>query len=314
MMKNILSIIILLFLLGGCNNNEDELQPSRSFTSWIEIKDEPGELNQLRYKLYKEYGIPVFFNDTIGTEIRGEDAYGNPIVYHEVLRPGYNITSSEADVTFRYCNDEATMIDAMKFMMEFVVPRLSKDEHYRPYTYFFCDTVYTYREARALGIPSYLDKAANTTTVGIMNLPYMSDVDRKMWGGRILANAVVTKFLEVYEIELDDFYNITNEGETSSPYGKSVRNGTGPFIPPARYPALYELGFVDCGIVYLYLTFAYIYNPKAPEDVEDYLAVCYALTRDEVEAKFGASDKVMRKYDIMAELLIRFKSEVLGQE
>lgn len=303
---------MLLFLLSGCNKSEDDLKPSRSFTSWIDIKDEPGELNQLRYKLYTDHGVAIFFNDTIGSEIRGNDAYGNPIIYYELLRPGYNITSVDEDVIFGYSTDEASMIDAVRFMTEFVVPRLSKDERYRPYTYFFCDTVYIYRSR---GIPLYLDKAAKTTTVGgVKELSLKSDIERRLWGGRVLANAVVSKFLEVYELELDDFYNITNEGETSSPYGKNFRNGAGSFIPESRYPVLYGLGFVDCGIVYLYSTYANIYNPTAPEDVEDYLAICYGLTTDDVTAKFGTYDKVMRKYAVISELFTRFKSEILGDD
>jgi len=47
MRNNILSIVLLLFLLNGCNKKENELEPTNKFSSWLEIKDEPGEVNQL---------------------------------------------------------------------------------------------------------------------------------------------------------------------------------------------------------------------------------------------------------------------------
>lgn len=59
MMKkyNLLWGMIAVLLWCACSDKEDNLEPSHRDRYWMEIQDEPGELNQLRFRLYKEYGF-----------------------------------------------------------------------------------------------------------------------------------------------------------------------------------------------------------------------------------------------------------------
>jgi len=209
------------------------------------------------------------------------------------------------------CDDDPTTIEAAKFMLEFVGPRLSKNDKHRPYTYYFCDSLYTLAGSTKKDLE--LLQSMKTTAAGIAGFITKNEEERKEWAGRILANAVVDKFLGAYEVELEDFYAITNEGSTSSPYGAYVNNRLGLFIPPGHLATLYDLGFVDYGVITFFSTYVRLYNPTAVEDVEDFLARCYAFTDEEIEAKFGTYDKITRKFKIMQELFERFKDEVLEE-
>lgn len=73
MLKNILlGIIGCILLLPGCSKDEDEdVHRTENITDWFEVKDKPGELNQLLYRIYKEHGLTIFVNDTLGQEMRG---------------------------------------------------------------------------------------------------------------------------------------------------------------------------------------------------------------------------------------------------
>ena len=64
----------------------DRPSPSYEDNDWYEIKHDPSadELDQLRYSIYKETDIPIFYTDTLGSEIR-YDGGGNPYTYYSCL-------------------------------------------------------------------------------------------------------------------------------------------------------------------------------------------------------------------------------------
>ena len=85
-MKNKFIVYGILSVLSfvGCDK-EDDLSWNGERTNWFEIQDKPGRFNQLAYQVYRESGLPIFVNDTIGTEVRGTDAYGEPMLSVTVL-------------------------------------------------------------------------------------------------------------------------------------------------------------------------------------------------------------------------------------
>ena len=92
-MKNnyftILGIVLCLFM--GCNSDDEDVKAVENMPDWFKIEDKPGEINHLIYGIYKDYGVTIFINDTLGYEELGEDAYGNPVVHTELFNMGYYV-------------------------------------------------------------------------------------------------------------------------------------------------------------------------------------------------------------------------------
>ena len=63
----------MIFFLGGCYH-ESELKQSYFDENWYVLQDSDDPLDHQRYLIYKETGIPIFYNDTIGSQNRGVDA------------------------------------------------------------------------------------------------------------------------------------------------------------------------------------------------------------------------------------------------
>ena len=317
MEKYIVWIILLAFLSNGCNKEEETLLPSSKGRAWIEILDKPGELNQLRFQLYKKYGISLYVNDTIGSENRGTDAYGKPIIYYELLRPGYTITSA-SNWQVNLSSDTPNMVKATKFMLDFVAPRLAKNEKYRPYTYFLCNSIQTSGAEMWTGAYTSsrkLYQAAKTTSISITDFSSLTDVEQKIWATRILGNAIATKIINVFETELESFYKITDEGFTSSQYGRSKNYYGVTELPESRILELHGSGFLDHGQIKYYIQTGRLsgYSPTAAEDVEDYVGAVLAFTDKEFEQSYGKYDNMIRKYRFMQDIVTRFKKEFLNE-
>ena len=70
--------------LFGCGD-DDNLSPSDLDGDWYVLTDSEDPLDHLRYTVFQTYGVPVFYNDTIGSQNRGTDYAGLPIIYYEIL-------------------------------------------------------------------------------------------------------------------------------------------------------------------------------------------------------------------------------------
>lgn len=112
-----------VFLLSGCYK-ENDLDPSYHDMNWFVLEDSDDPLDHARYLVYKEYGIPIFFNDTIGSQERGVDAFGNPVIYYEVLHPDYTILSMVRRTTYELCREKDHQMEGVKFIRDRVMPEL----------------------------------------------------------------------------------------------------------------------------------------------------------------------------------------------
>lgn len=102
-------IIFLGFIWGiyACSK-EEILSPSHADLDWYAVQDKPGELNQLLYHIYKDYGCSVFYKDTLGSEFRGIDELGDSIIYYETLNEDFAkryILYVLHHLTFKICDE-----------------------------------------------------------------------------------------------------------------------------------------------------------------------------------------------------------------
>lgn len=137
-------IVACALFFTGCSKDEDnDVHGTENITDWFEVKDKPGELNQALYRIYKDYGLTIFVNDTLGQEERGVDAYGEPIIYTELFDPGYYVFGTYTDFdSIRLSVNEEDMLKALEVIEERVIPYLPKSGQYRPHSLLLVQAVY----------------------------------------------------------------------------------------------------------------------------------------------------------------------------
>jgi lipoprotein len=324
MMKkyNLLWGMIAVLLWCACSDKEDNLEPSHRDRYWMEIQDEPGELNQLRFRLYKEYGIPVFVNDTIGTEQRGYDAYGQPVIYHEMLWPGYTMTY-KLSLNFELSSDTVEMIKGVEMIYKWVAPNLFNDIKYRPTSYLLCDRVYAYSANFWSGDSIFetydIQPSLKTTALSIAGVKDMSQEKLMDFAARIVGKVSYMDIASYYEEELNAFYEISKEGLSTDPYSQKFTY-VDTFVFPEGWEEekLYSTGgFLHDRSRQRSWTSSskeiYAYTASPDTDVEDYVGAVMVYSEAEFEEQYGQYDKMMRKFRFMRDIVDRFKKNVLKQ-
>lgn len=315
--------MIAIFLWCACSNKEDSLEPSRKDRNWMEIADEPGELNQWKYQLYKEYGIPVFVNDTIGSEQRGYDTYGQPIIYYEMLWPGYTLTSFGGS-SCNLSSDTAGMIKAVKMIYELVAPNLFKGEEYKPKSLLLCDLVYNISFSSYGGDSTFTSydvyTGLKTTTLSICGMKDMELDELEDFAARIVGKVTVTYISEYFESELDTLAGVSKEGlDGKNPFGQSIDYKTSVYPDGWKEEKLYSMGFLhDQYHSYKWKddresALVSSKTPDAKSDIEDYVGAAMVYSESEFEQLYGKYDKMMRKFRFMKDFIARYRSEVLKE-
>lgn len=86
-MKKYMIWLLAALVLGACQK-EDDLGNEIDFSNPYVITDDADDpVQQERYRLYTEYGVSVYFSDTVGQVYVRDDIYGNPVYRYEVLDP-----------------------------------------------------------------------------------------------------------------------------------------------------------------------------------------------------------------------------------
>lgn len=142
-MKKINLILSLLLALILCGCSEDVLEPSIDFSSPYVLTDDPSDpVRHACYEIYKQYGVPVFFNDTVASYAAGHDYYGNPLTRYETLDLNWNFQSHDRNsVTYRfdYLRTQQEQLDALSFAHLFL-QRASKKM--RPFSMMLADSIH----------------------------------------------------------------------------------------------------------------------------------------------------------------------------
>ncbi len=121
MKKVFLYILSSLFILVSCQK-EDPITDLMEFDNLFEIIDDAGDPVQHRvYQIYKEYGVPVFFNDTVGQKFLMNDVAGQPIFHYEKIDLGWTFHSYlKQNFEFEYMTEEAEKMQALDIIEAFL--------------------------------------------------------------------------------------------------------------------------------------------------------------------------------------------------
>ena len=313
-MKNSIYLVLLLFFIG-CGK-EDSLTPSKLDRDWFVItNDSDAPIDQAIYALYKEWGIPVFYNDTIGYEERDVNYDGNPIIFYRVLNLNYSLNSSDNNSTVEkrisLVKEESDLLAGVQFLKEVLLTKMPKVFHFT--SILLLDSLYNFQWGSPV-LP-LLEVYQGMEALAIGNVPAIANMDVNAQGE--LANRIIvyltTNYLANKNLsKMVAFYKVSyNQEQQWEYYGVTVKPN--PYYPGERYlpSARWEtFGFLD----YDHSKYAVVdpspveewwYSlPRRDDDVEDYILAVLSYTPEEFEVAYQAYPKVKEKYTIMREILV----------
>ena len=299
MRKSIILGGLAAFLLAWGCQQEDDLQPSYIDKDWMVVEDDPNNpLTHLRYTIYTDYGVPVFVNDTLGSEIR-HDRYGEPYVHYELLRMGYNLTTSSSHY-YVLADDTADMMAALEVMQEYLFDILPEDR--RPVSYMLVDSL---QIGKDMPFDSYYKYLRTTCVSNIERFKTMSDSAKQSTMAELAGLEYVTELIESAD---------TNLVHQFDSVGHDVRLDTRVYLPNmwrAQYavkqstsaarevPRPETFGF----LAYRDRQLNAIYWPTRDQNWAGFVGMVLTKTEEEVRAQYEQDTCVIQRYELMRQIM-----------
>lgn len=347
MWKNFLRCGICAFmLLGACSEENIELESS-DVVDWFAIQDKPGELGHLLHDIYKNAGVSIFVNDTLGYTDGGIDGFGNPVKYYETVSEKYLIYSSlSVKIRFVLSADTAAMLKAAKTIETWVLPNLAPSGENRIKSLLLVDSLlwqdYGGDTIRKGGKTAWVfDQSVEMIPVGkLADIKNMDERTLKFWAGMVLSPRVYTWLNNNYSDSLSVFHKMTNSdlpkrartlynlhgfwfwydmetGEKFSRDESDYYNGD--------LWDYWRMGFLEwvdseweetvmADWAGKYMKKIHRKTPEKPCDAMNYIAAVYAFSDEEFEAMFAGveySEKCIARRLYMKKLVEKFE-EVNG--
>lgn len=306
-MKKILLLCFVAILFVGCET-DDDLTPSRLDLNWFVLEDSSNPIDHHRYEIYKKFGIPIYYNDTIGSMDRiGVDGVYGP--YYEKLQvffyPG-TVKPAPALHSFKLvANEDISKIDPILTFLETEIIPAIHNKVYVPSLFLVSELV------TPTSNNSY--KGLNTLTIGkALLFNTMTDDEKRVFKGGVisgmLASGIAIKNVEWLE---ENFYNLTYKvnpllnklcySTTKRLFLYSLYKGIVPTVPSANM-RLTDFGFIAA----LRVGDPAEDNSQVPDknlDVSSYIQALFAYSAEELEVKYGKFPVVVAKLNAMKELL-----------
>lgn len=147
-MKRILTIMASAFILAACQK-EEKIIPSLEVENIYAIADNPDDSVQNRvYAIYKEYGVPVYFNDTIARVYVMDDVKGQPIYNYEKIDLSWTFTAYNKNTyVFDYMKDDKEKMKALDIIEAYLE---DVSQVLRPFSFFVTKSTRIYNSSGVL--------------------------------------------------------------------------------------------------------------------------------------------------------------------
>jgi hypothetical protein len=298
-MKTNLYIMLLTLSVIGASCRKEEVTVFPDYNkNWLVVEDNPNDATiHANYQFYKETGIPIYVNDTIGSQAR-VDVFGRNFTYYEVLSLTYSLGGLVAGAQpsvyrFTYCN-KADVPAALSFLKTEIIAGLPKSIHIP--SIFLTETMNTN------GF-NYAFKGFNTIMISqISMIPSMTEATKVQYKGAIL-RAILTNAVNdaKYAGILDKFAAATRKFVTVSDayylatfYLSSRVVG----LPAGVTPSLQAIGFLGAEPTNQSST------PATPSmDAGLYLEAMLGRTDAQFKQMYGSNAVIMLKYGYIRQIL-----------
>lgn len=194
----------LVLFLSACSDSE-KLENRIDFDSPYVIKDDPdNQIQHRRYLIYQEYGIPVFFNDTISETQIATGYDGKPIYQHETLDLNWSFSShnkNNVEYIVDYFTDPELQAKALDFV-DIFLERAPKPM--RPFSIFLPNSLIIKEENQKDASPEFWTGFRTLVIPGVQDIAvedipeFSTTILRAMVKDKVLkANEVTEKFGEI---------------------------------------------------------------------------------------------------------------------
>ena len=298
----LLGYICGLFLLSGCYH-ESELKPSYDDRDWYIIQDSDNPLDHQRYLVYKEYGVSIFYNDTIGKVERGKDAFGEPVIYYEVLHPDYTILSMFRKTTIELSDQQDDLIEGVKFIQDRVIPELIDPILY-PRSFLL---------VKKLTLSNQTSYMANcyqgmmTTLIShVGELKEMSEMELHRLAMEVVGEQIGSYLADSCSVELENFYNVCRKevNPNGSVYDFRLTASSVPKLAPVENYGFLQLNRLEINNAYSCTTVS------EKRDVMDYVTEVYMNDDAAFKEKYKDYPYVLRKFDLMKKVVADMKARL----
>lgn len=265
------------------------------------MEDNPNDPTiHANFEFYKETGIPVFVNDTIGSQKR-VDVFGKAYTYYEVLSLSYSLGGLQsgpppAVQSFTYCN-KADVPNALAFLRNEVIPLIKGNIH--------VPSILLVENMNTNAFGTYAYKGFNTVVVAqISKIATMSATTKAEYKGAILRSMLTNTVLDnKYASILDKFYAVSKKFVSGrDAYGLSSFYLKSPEIVglPAGTPFTFQaIGFLGPD--------ARLPSPSSPistwMDVSMYIESAMVNTDAQFKQKYAAYPNILIKYGYIRQIL-----------
>ncbi len=331
-------ICVLAALFVACDDSE-KLSNQIDFSSPYVIEDGADPIQHRRYELYRDYGVSVFFNDTISRTYVGDDFAGNPIYRYETIDLNWEFTShsnGSIQYSFEYLNSPEQQNTALDFAEHFLQKATGA---MRPFCMFLTDTVRVAElSTGTIEKPNYLN---NFRTLVIAQIAgYASEemeelstiILRSMVKSRVLSDAnLIARFGAVSST--DNYYNRhwvndgSNDGlgvtcrwmtETDGYTAFSVNTcfeertvnncmASGLFASIEEFEDMRAEMLADIGrfgFISGWTNSTKVYSPKTvDEDLSFFVDTMLEIGKEEFVNRYGGAELVMEKYEILVDYI-----------
>lgn len=298
-----LSALSLSFV--SCSEEETEFPDYDK--NWYVLEDNASDPAQhAAYEFYKQYNIPVFYNDTIGSQER-VDLWGNKYTHYETLTLSYSMggnVGAGADpsiMNFTRC-DKSVGPKALEWLSKEVMPSVPKNAHIH--------SILLVETLNSLAHGTYAFRGVNTVVIGnASRLGSMDEVEAKKCKAAILRAALTGLLFNsgLYTKQMEEFANITisqNEKAYNLYTGGSWKqDANGNWYQ--EKPDIYGLGFIGVSSSNSY------YTPADEQaDFLMYFETLLTTTEAEFDAMMSTDNKpfsdytaIMQKKKIVLDIL-----------
>lgn len=284
---NVIYSLLVGFSLLACTK-EDDLSPSRGDVNWCVVTDDPSdELTHLRYTIYKETGVSIFYNDTLGSEVR-HDVGGNAYKYYEVVRLGYTLTSvggSSTKYTLEENREDIKMM--VELLNKYTIPLLTPQIH--PRCFLITDTL-TEKIGGSfiVNIAGFRDDEA--TCVGwAKKVKGMTEEEKKRLGAEIVGEEI-NRYLKKIGGETKEYEAWTTVVLPRVSFGGFIYKNV---LDPKAY------GLLSFAVVFGNNTYAVSLHT----DISNYVGLIYCHTDAEIREMYKEWPRVIAKYECMKKLM-----------
>ncbi len=297
---SIITLALLIFCIS-CQKEEVVNFPDYD-KDWFVLQDNSSDpVDHAAYLFYKEFGIPVFYNDTIGVQER-VDVWGHKYTHYELLSLNYSMggmassTSSPTISSLTYCSKEC-IPSAISYLRENIMPLLPSVIHIH--------SILLVESMNSQSFGNYAFKGLNTLVIGSASqLSTMTDSQKKTINGAVLRAAISDYIINQghFDTELNKFYKVSSDlCPTTNIYDLNtyyLNSSTITGLPAGVPININTVGFLSTDPSSYYST------PKSTwMDVNMYLEAILSGTQEEFNTMYGTFDNIMTKYAIIKNIL-----------